>query len=188
MVGLWGIGFFSPELITTAFKTHPLQVSDITKPAQVCAALAKPPNPAIEHLKSRLQDETVQKIEATPAGAEVPAETTDLLAKDLNRVIQDDDIYDAEAFRGINLKKGTTNLVHTVQNRGSKRDITLLNRQLVEQLFPGSITELQKTIGKMKGRGGQEPPALTHLVLELSLSRLPHLVWAEAPGMGARSS
>ncbi len=153
MVGLWGIAFFSPELIRYAMKTRALQPADLTKPAQICSALKSPPNPAVEHLKSKLFDETVQKVEAVPNGLEVPQTTLDLLATDLNRVIHEDEIYDEEAFRAINLKKGTTNLVHLVQNKPARPDITLLNRQLVEQIFPGSVSELQTTTEKMIGRG-----------------------------------
>src|ERR1039458_6112246 len=47
MVGLWGIAFFSPELITTAFKNRPLQIEEVLKPAELCAALKSPANPGI---------------------------------------------------------------------------------------------------------------------------------------------
>jgi MFS family permease len=153
MVGLWGIAFFSPELIRYAMKTRALQAGDITSPAQVCSVLKNPPNPGVEHLKSRLQDDTIRKLEAVPNGLEVPAATVDTLATDLNRVIQEDDIYDEQAFAAINLKKVTTNLVHLVQTKPSRRDVTLLNRQLVEQLFPGSIGELQPRTEKTVGQG-----------------------------------
>ncbi len=54
MVGLWGIAFFSPELITTAFKNRPLQIEEVLKPAELCAALKSPANPAIARLKAKL--------------------------------------------------------------------------------------------------------------------------------------
>jgi len=57
------------------------------------------------------------------------------------------------SFRAMNLKKATTNLVHLVQTKPSRRDVTLLNRQLIEQTFPGSLSELQITTEKMIGRG-----------------------------------
>ena len=60
MVGLWGIAFFSPELITTAFKNRPLQIEEILKPAELCAALKSPANPAIARLKAKLSPEVVQ--------------------------------------------------------------------------------------------------------------------------------
>jgi MFS family permease len=153
MVGLWGIAFFSPELIRYAMKTRALQTGDITKPAQICSVLKSPPTPAVEHLKSKLQDATLKKIEAVPNGLDVPQTTVELLAADLNRVIQEDDVYDEAAFRTVNLEKATTNLVHLVQTKPSRRDVTLLNRQLIEQTFPGSVSELQITTEKMIGRG-----------------------------------
>ena len=56
-------------------------------------------------------------------------------------------------FRSVDLKKGTRNLVQLVQKSGERQNIVSLNRQLVEQLFPGTIRELQKTIDKTRSRG-----------------------------------
>ena len=77
----------------------------------------------------------------------------DALGTDLNRLIQDGSLYDAEAFKALALKKNTQNLVKLVLSKGEKRDVVFLNRQLVEQVFPGAIVELQKTIDKSKSRG-----------------------------------
>jgi MFS family permease len=40
-----------------------------------------------------------------------------------------------------------------MQAKGEKQDINFLNRQLIEQTFPGSILALQKTIDRTRGRG-----------------------------------
>src|SRR5664279_1052529 len=63
MVGLWGIAFFSPELITTAFKNRPLQVEEVLNPAALCAALQSPANSAIAHLKAKLSPGVVQQLD-----------------------------------------------------------------------------------------------------------------------------
>ena len=53
----------------------------------------------------------------------------------------------------MDLKKRTKNLIQLVQKNGERQNIVSLNRQLVEQLFPGTIRELQKTIDKTRSRG-----------------------------------
>ena len=67
--------------------------------------------------------------------------------------MQEDNLYDAEAFQTVELKKSTRNLIQLVQKKGERQNIISLNRQLVEQLFPGAIRELQKTIDKTRSRG-----------------------------------
>jgi MFS family permease len=146
MVGLWGIAFFSPELITTAFKNRPLQADEVLRPADLCAALQTPANPAVVQLKARLSPTLVQQLAASPGGRELSPSTIQALVQDLNRVIQQEDLYDEAAFRSVALKKHTRNLVLLVQKNGERQNITSLNRQLIEQLFPGTIRELQRTI------------------------------------------
>lgn len=153
MVGLWGIAFFSPELITTAFKNRPLQVEEILKPAELCAALKSAANPGIAHLKAKLSPDVIQQLEQVGSGKEVPSATVQALVQDLNRLIQQGDLHDEEAFQSVDLKKRTKNLIQLVQKNGERQNIISLNRQLVEQLFPGTIRELQKTIDRTRSRG-----------------------------------
>ena len=153
MVGLWGIAFFSPELITTAFRNRPLQLEEVLKPAQLCAALQSPASPAIAHLKARLSPDVVRQLDALPPGQAVSPATVSALVEDLDRLIQQDNLYDETAFQAVDLKKRTRNLIQLVQKNGDRHNIISLNRQLVEQLFPGAIRELQKTIDKTRSRG-----------------------------------
>lgn len=153
MVGLWGIAFFSPELITTAFKNRPLQVEEILKPAELCAALKTPGNPPVARLKDRLSPDVAKQVNSVGPGDEVAAATLESLVADLNRVIQQGDLYDEGVFRSVELKKSTRNLIQRVQKNGDRQNVISLNRQLVEQIFPGDILELQKTIDKTKSRG-----------------------------------
>jgi MFS family permease len=153
MVGLWGIAFFSPELISAAFKNRPLQTEEILKPAQICTALNSPANPGIAHLKAKLSPEVVQQLAQVSSGQEVPPATVQALVQDLNRLIQQDNLHNEEAFQTVDLKKRTKNLIQLVQKTGERQNIIALNRQLVEQLFPGTIRELQKTIDKTRSRG-----------------------------------
>jgi hypothetical protein len=153
MVGLWGIAFFSPELITTAFKNRPLQIEEVLKPAELCAALKSPATLGITHLKAKLSPGVVQQLDQVGSGQEVPPATVQALVQDLNRLIQQDNLHNEEAFQDVDLKKRTKNLIQLVQKSGERQNIISLNRQLVEQLFPGTIRELQKTIDKTRSRG-----------------------------------
>ena len=153
MVGLWGIAFFSPELITTAFKNRPLQIEEILEPAELCAALKSPANPAIAHLRAKLSPDIIQLVEQLGTGQEVPPATIQALVHDLNRLIQEDNLHNEDAFQSVDLKKRTKNLIQLVQKNGELQNIISLNRQLVEQLFPGALRELQKTIDKTRSRG-----------------------------------
>ncbi len=153
MVGLWGIAFFSPELITTAFKNRHLQAQEIVKPAEMALALKTPANPAVAHVKQQLSPEARKLVDQLEAGKDVPAATQQALLQELNRLIQEGNLYNAEAFKAANLKKSTLKLVQLVESKREKQDIVFLNRQLVEQTFPGTVSELQKTIDKTKSRG-----------------------------------
>ena len=153
MVGLWGIGFFSPELITTAMKNRPLQPAELSKPAAICQALKSPPNAAVDHIKSLMTPEVVKMAEESAGGAAVPATVQEALLKDLNRLILEGYVYQEAAFKSISLKKNTANLIVRVAKGKEKPDIIFLNRQLVEQAFAGTIEGLQKTIDKLRGRG-----------------------------------
>lgn len=153
MVGLWGIAFFSPELISTAFKNRPLLAQEIAQPNELCAALNAATNAAIEHVKSRLTPAVVQQVAQVHAGSAVPPAVLEALRLDLDRLIHQDELYHPEAFQAAALRKGTTNLVHLAQKNRDPQDIMLLNRQLLEQTFPGAFHELQKAIQKTRSRG-----------------------------------
>jgi MFS family permease len=153
MAGLWGIAFFSPELITTALKNRPLQTGEILKPADVCAALNAPANPAIARLKAELSPAAIGPLAALRGAGEIPAGTVEVLRQELNRAIQGGRLYEARAFQSVPLRKATRNLVKLVEKTGAREDRIFLDRQLVEQLFPGAILELHKTIDGMRSRG-----------------------------------
>jgi MFS family permease len=153
MVGLWGIAFFSPELITTAFKNRPLQAREIVKPAEIFTSLKTPANSGAAHIKKQLSPAVATLVDQAAPGAAIAAATQETLLADLNRLILDTNLYNAEAFTSVTLKKGTANLAKLVEAKGEKPDIIFLNRQLIEQVFPGAVMELQKTIDKCKSRG-----------------------------------
>jgi MFS family permease len=151
MVGLWGIAFFSPELITTAFRNRALQTEEVLKPRELCAALNSAANAAIAGVKAKLSPDVVGQVGQD--GRQVSPVTVQALVQDLNRLIQQNNLYDQEAFKGLELKKSTRNLIQLVQKSGERQNVVSLNRQLMEQLFPGTILELQSTIDRTRSQG-----------------------------------
>lgn len=148
MVGLWGIGFFSPELISTALKEQPLKAGEISRPASIASALRAPSNAAIAYVKGRMSPELLKQLDS-------PEQQTvrETLLSELNRLIVSGQLYDEAAFKSIELKKGTQNLVQQLNKKQSRPDQMFLNRQLLEQVFPDSIAELQKTMDNVRGKG-----------------------------------
>jgi MFS family permease len=143
MVGLWGIAFFSPELITTAFKNRPLHAREIVKPAELMQCLAMPTNPATAWIKSKLRPQVANNL---------PGTSVDALVNELNRLIQGENLYSAEAFGSVPLLKRTQNLAVRAEH-GTPAEIMTLNRQLLEQAFPGTIRPLQRTIDHTRSLG-----------------------------------
>ena len=153
MVGLWGIAFFSPELITTAFKSRPLLETDVLQPTEICSALKTSADPAILAVKRHLSPEFIAKLSQLQDTKVLPPEILHELAQNLNQTMQAADLYDATAFQSVKLKKGTRNLIQVVEKHHDPTNLYFLNRQLIEQLFPGTIQELQATIDRKRSTG-----------------------------------
>ena len=148
MVGLWGIAFFSPELITTAFKNRPLKPKEILLPAELASSLNEATNPAVALVKSKLSPGFAAKLAQNPLNVA----NADALIPELNRMIREEKLYTPDAFASVPLLKRTQNLAIRAQN-GTPAEIMTLNRQLLEQCFPGTIRPLQRTIDQTRGRG-----------------------------------
>lgn len=152
MVGLWGIGFFSPELISTALKEQPLRAKDLAQPQAVALALKSPANAAVAHIKAQLSPNLVKQIDQG-AGAGTSDGLTQTLLAEFNGLILKGQLYSGPAFKDANLNKGTQNLIQRLATTPSATDQMFLNRQFLEQSFPGAITELQKTMDNVRGKG-----------------------------------
>ena len=152
MVGLWGIGFFSPELISTALKEQPLQAKDLRQPQAIVSALQQPANAALVGIKDRLSPDLVRQIDQS-AGTETPAALQATLLKELNGLILTGSLYNESAFQEVPLKKSTLNLVQQLATKPAAADQMFLNRQLLEQTFPGALAEMQQTMDKVRGKG-----------------------------------
>lgn len=153
MVGLWGIAFFSPELITTAFKTNPFGVADIQNPAGLFMALNDPADPMGLALKARLHPDVLASLDQ-PRKAETPSSTAvPALAADLDRLIHADNLYALPAFQALALNKFTRSQLALWQRTHAQPDLVRLNRMLLQQAFPGAIRDLRAVIDKTRSRG-----------------------------------
>ena len=153
MVGLWGIAFFSPELITTAFKDRPLLVEEVVRPGEICSALNSSSAPAVAAFKGKLSSEFTRSIAQLKNRETVSGAVVGELATELNRIMRSGNLYDPTAFQEVKLKKGTKNLIQVLEKQHDPKSLYFLNRQLVEQTFPGAIRELQTTIDKTRSTG-----------------------------------
>jgi MFS family permease len=151
MVGLWGIGFFSPELISTALKEQPLSAKDLVQPQAIVVSLKSPTNTALAEVKRRLSPDLVRLIEG--AGAASATGLNEALREELSGLIVTGSLYSEVAFKDVPLKKGTQNLIQQLAKKASPADQMFLNRQLLEQTFPGAISEMQKTMDNVRGKG-----------------------------------
>ncbi|HLH57332.1 MAG TPA: MFS transporter [Verrucomicrobiae bacterium] len=153
MVGLWGIAFFSPELISTAFKNRPLLVTDVTRPTELCVALGSRTDPATTLLRTRLTPELSSALARQSASEALPPQLLESTVDELNRIMKAGSLYDASAFESVTLKKATRNLLGVLEKHPDSKNTYFLNRQLIEQLFPGDIRELQTLIDQTRSRG-----------------------------------
>jgi len=153
MVGLWGIAFFSPELITTALKNQPLRVAEILQPSDLVKSLNRAETPALALIKHQLPANLVTELQAAESARSTPAPVLAELARAFNELMAGPSLYDSAAFPLASLKRSTRNLVQLVEKNGKRQNISFLNRQLIEHTFPGMLQEQQQTIDKMRSRG-----------------------------------
>ncbi|HOW68780.1 MAG TPA: MFS transporter [Candidatus Paceibacterota bacterium] len=153
MVGLWGIGFFSPELVTSALQHSPLRESDLTRPSQIVAMTRDVSLTAAQFIRQRFSPEIQTRLaQATDPNASL-SDLVPALTADFNRIIEGPSLYESNAFRSIPLKKNTINLLGKVEQAGTPADVAFLNRQLLEQAFPGAIASIQSYIDGVRSRG-----------------------------------
>src|SRR6185369_4022689 len=107
----WGIAFFSPELITTAFRNRPLQAKEIVQPEALVVLLKQAGTPEVQHLKQRLSPAVIAQIDSAAGHT---AALPDLVT-DLNRLISGPSLYDPQSVPAGGLKKSTRNLVALIE-------------------------------------------------------------------------
>lgn len=153
MVGLWGIGFFSPELVTSALRTTPLSATNIINPVGIAASIQSGTNAASLYIAKKFTPEMSSRLSAKEPGKDVAPDFGEGLAREFNHLIQGESLYNPDVFKGMELKKATLNLAYKVEKHPQPGDIAFLNRQLLEQTFPGTLSPLQKYIDTVRSKG-----------------------------------
>ncbi len=152
MVGLWGIGFFSPELITAALKVNPLEKTDLKNVAQLCRKLSETNNPISGFFHAQLPSSTQDLLRKNPSDPASTETMQSALSIDLNKLIHGASLYNSNTFQSLSLKKATLDLLNQVQKKSVAADVAFLNRQILEQSFPECIEPLQGTMDRVRGR------------------------------------
>jgi hypothetical protein len=156
---LWAIGFFSPELVTSALQTTPFKAAeagkpgDLAAPSALMAALRDTTNSAVAHIKGRLTPALGARLAAWRDAATMPAGLPQAVLAEFNGLLKGGNLYDAEAFKVVPLKKNTLNLLNKVSTHPQPADVVFLNRQLLEQVFPGALAPIQKYIDGVRSTG-----------------------------------
>jgi len=107
------------------------------------------------HVKSLLPADALTLLEtmATQDAAQLPTDARDTFLAGLNSAIQGPSLYDPEVFAGISLDTATVNLASKVREAAEEGDIAFLNRRLVEQTFPDTLTSIQSYIDSVRAKG-----------------------------------
>jgi len=155
MIGLWGIGFFSPELISTALRDTPLIWEQIQDPRKLGGMLRDAEGAPALRIRERMPGAALAAAERLGASGadDLEASEREALLGGLNSLIQGESLYDPAVFAEGTLSQSTINLVHKVRDSSEEGDVAFLNRLIVEQVFPGTIQSIQTYIDAVRGRG-----------------------------------
>lgn len=153
MFGLWGVGFFSPELISTALKTAPLRGADILDPVALVDELTNPGTQRARHVAARLPADARLRISSVASSVSASAETgsSDLpqrLADELNRLIAGPSLFDPTVFTDV--PPTISGLAGQLDLKQRTEDRLFLNRKLVELAFPGQIAPIQAYVDSVR--------------------------------------
>lgn len=153
MVGLWGVGFFSPELVTTALKDKPLQVADLTNTVAFCRSASQPSDARTRLISGQLSPSLQASMQSAAESGTASEALKASLVEDLNRLIAGPNLFDETVFTGEALSKTALGLAARLQEIPDEADTRFLNRQLIEAGFPGSMVGIQSRIDKTRGDG-----------------------------------
>lgn len=153
MVGLWGIAFFSPELVTTALKDKPLQAADLTNSVAFCQSASQPADERARLIAGKLAADLQAPMQSAASQSAVPEELHQNLVEELNRIIAGPSLFDGTIFTEDAIGKTTFGLAARLKAESDKADVVFLNRQLVESAFPGSLVGIQSRIDTIRSNG-----------------------------------
>ena len=153
MTGLWGIGFFSPELITVALSDTPLHLEDLEKPGDVVMKLKRAEDPFAKYLKDNLPltDDARTMMQEYDGTGEPPEQLQKALIEGFNQIIQGSPLYSPERVQHLTLSKSANAIA--VQNPQEGESLLLLNRLLIETEFKGGLSGIRKYVDSVRSKG-----------------------------------
>jgi MFS family permease len=153
MVGLWGIAFFSPELVTTALKDKPIEAADLTNSVAFCQSASQPADERVSLIAGRLDADLRASMQSAASQSSVPEELKQSLLDELNRLIAGPSLFDEAVFTEEAIGKTTFGLAARLEEHPNEADTIFLNRQLLETVFPGVLVGIQSRIDTIRSNG-----------------------------------
>ncbi len=150
MIGLWGIGFFSPELITMALMDAPIRVEDLTDAKAVVEKIKANSDPFVQFLRGRLPQDTLAMVDAYDGSTDPSEELKERLVSGLNAIIEGEPVYSPERFSHLELSKP---IQTRIEQNPEGDSLIHLNRLLVESEFPGAMAGVQGYIDSVRAKG-----------------------------------
>jgi hypothetical protein len=129
-----GGGEYTRPILQLAFLAIALFRTDhLADAAGLALKLRNPPDPLSQYLRAQSAPATQQLLDAYTGSDPLPDALLNALIDELNRVVQDQGLYDAQRFNHVNLPQEIRQLIG--QNpQGQQR--THLNRLLLEAAYP----------------------------------------------------
>ena len=150
MVGLWGIGFYTPELISDALSDNPIEESFVLKPTEFAQTFNDPDNTGAVYIKGRFPQEvqqTISEITEAPSDSEKTAIVTAL-----NDVLMGESLYSEEVFAGA--AEESKEIQRFIKNgTKSESDQIKFNRLLIDHTFGDTMKSLSKYAGETRAGG-----------------------------------
>ncbi len=148
MVGLWGIGFFSPELITYALSDKPMSSDDLEDSAAIVMELKSADTPFSQYFLSECTEDTKTAINQFDGSSEPSEALNEKLLKEFNELLMGENLYAPERFANIELSDNTNDRI-ALNPTGS--NLIRLNRELLENAYPTQIRKIKAYVGNVRG-------------------------------------
>jgi transcriptional regulator of acetoin/glycerol metabolism len=140
--------------IKNSLSFSQFEKDDLIDAASLATKLKRPTDPVSTYIYSRLNSHTRNMLNEYREG-EPGAMLLDALVNDLNRQLQDHDLYQAERFQKIQLSEDTEDLI---KQQGVWTDLFRLNRMLIEDTYPNEIRMSQSVRSVRDGSNEDRQP------------------------------
>ncbi len=135
-------GFFAPAAHHGNFGMYETRAStefvveDISDVAGFAKKMREDTNAISLYVKAQLREGTIGMLWTATNAASVPASAAEAVAKDLNRLIDSEPVFDSNRFANISLSRGATNLLAGIKPGQISPDV---NRVLLDEAYPNEL-------------------------------------------------